>query len=184
MDALTLFVIGAFGAILLVFAIVMIRAWRTYHGVHVIQCPETRRPAAVRVDTGHAALSAVTHDEADLRLTSCSRWPERAGCDQACVPQIERDPKETRLDTILADIFTDQHCALCGKTIAGVPAIGHKPALRAPDGRTIPCDQIAPEHIEEMLGTHRIVCWDCDIAETFRREHPELVIDVPQGRSR
>jgi hypothetical protein len=174
-----LLVIAVFGTVVAFFVITSVRAWRTYRGVHVIQCPETRKAAAVRVDTGHAALTALTQDAADVQLASCSRWPERAGCDQACVPQIERDPKETRLDAILADIFTDQHCALCRKPIAGVPAIGHKPALRAPDGRTIPCDQIAPEHIEEMLDTHRIVCWDCDVAERFRREFPDRVIDVP-----
>jgi hypothetical protein len=165
------------------FLVAAVHAWRAYRGVHIIQCPETRKPAAVRVDIGHAAASTVIDDAADVRLASCSRWPERAGCDQACVPQIERDPIDTRLDTILADVFADHRCALCGKTIPGVPAIGHKPAFRAPDGRTIPCDQIAPERIGEMLETHRLVCWDCDIAETFRREHPELVIDVPERRA-
>jgi hypothetical protein len=157
--------------------------WRTYRGTHIVQCPETRKPAAVRVDTRHYARNAVMNDLPEVRLASCSRWPERAGCDQACVPQIERDPIDTRLDTILADVFTNHRCALCGRTISGVPAIGHKPAFRAPDGRTIPCDQIAPERIGEMLETHRLVCWDCDIAETFRREHPELVIDVPERRA-
>jgi hypothetical protein len=157
----------------------VLRAWRSYRGVHIVQCPETRKPAAVRVDTGHFARSAVMNDPPELRLASCSRWPERAGCDQECVPQIERQPVDTRLDTILDDAFANQRCALCGRTIPGVQAIGHKPAFRAEDGRTIPCDQIAPERIEEILATHRLVCWDCDVAETFRREFPDRVIDVP-----
>jgi hypothetical protein len=184
MGVTTLLVLGLFGTVILVLAIIAVRAWRTYRGVHIIQCPETRKPAAVRVDTGHAALTALTDDAADVRLASCSRWPERAGCDQACVPQIEREPVETRLDTILHDVFADQRCALCGHAIRGVPAVGHKPAFRAPDGRTIPCDAIAPECIDEILETHRLVCWNCDVAETFRREHPELVIDVPERRAR
>jgi hypothetical protein len=164
------------------FLIVSVRAWRTYRGVHIIQCPETRKPAAVRVDTGHVARSAVINDASEVRLASCSRWPERAGCDQACVPQIERDPVDTRLDTLLDDIFTNEPCALCGRPISGVPAVGHKPAFRAADGRTIPCDQIAPERIEEILATHRLVCWNCEVAETFRREFPDRVIDVPGPR--
>jgi hypothetical protein len=189
MDTLTVLVITLFTPIaaflLIATAFVLIaavRAWRTYRGVHVIQCPETRKPAAVRVDTGHAAVATVVDDTPDVRLASCSRWPERAGCDQACVPQIERDPEETRFDTILNDIFADQSCALCGCRIPGVSAVGHKPAFRGPDGKTTPCDAIAPERVYEVLESHRLVCWNCDVAETFRREHPELVIDAPAGR--
>jgi hypothetical protein len=179
MEPSMLLVLGVFGTVVVFFVITTVHAWWTYRGVHVIQCPETRKPAAVRVDTGHAALTVLTQDAADVQLASCSRWPERAGCDQACVPQIERDPAETRVETILADVFTGQRCAMCGAIISGVPAIGHKPAFRAPDGRTIPCDQIAPERIDEILATHQLVCWDCDVAETFRREFPDRVIDVP-----
>jgi hypothetical protein len=160
------------------------RAWRSYRGVHVIQCPETRKPAAVRVDTGHFALSAVMNEPPEVRLASCSRWPERAGCDQACVPQIESDPVDTRIDTILNDVFAGRSCALCGRKISGVPAVGHKPAFLGPDGWTTPCTAIAPEHVYDLLKTHRLVCWDCDVAETFRREHPELVIDAPAARPR
>ena len=29
------------------FVVASIHAWRTYRGVHVIRCPETRKPAAV-----------------------------------------------------------------------------------------------------------------------------------------
>jgi hypothetical protein len=166
------------------FAIAGVRAWRTYRGVHIIQCPETGKPVAVRVDTGHVAMTVVRDDVPDVRLASCSRWPERADCDQACVPQIEHNPVETRLDTILTDSFARHACALCGRTIKGVPAVGHKPAFLGPDGRTTPCTEIAPEHVYDLLETHRLVCWDCDVAETFRREHPELVIDVPVGPPR
>ena len=65
-----------------------------------------------------------------------------------------------------------------------MPHGGHKPAFRALDGKTIPCDTVAPERIYDFLATHRLVCWNCDVAETFRREHPELVIDVPAGPPR
>jgi hypothetical protein len=160
------------------------RAWRSYRGVHVIQCPETRKPAAVRVDTGHFALSSVMNDPPDVQLASCSRWPERAGCDEACVPQIEHDPIETRIDTILRDVFANHSCALCGRRINGVPTVGHKPAFLGPDGRTTPCTTIAPEHVYDLVKTHRLICWDCEVAETFRREHPELVIDAPVGQPR
>ena len=51
-------------------------AFVRYRGKRVITCPETRKPAAIEVDAGHAALTAaISHPE--LRLKACSRWPER-----------------------------------------------------------------------------------------------------------
>src|SRR6266568_1622017 len=57
-----------------------------YRGTSAITFPETLQHAAVEVDALHAALA----DE--MRLRTCSRWPEKAGCDQACLHQIEARP--------------------------------------------------------------------------------------------
>lgn len=178
MDTLTLLALLVLAPLLGVFATLAVRTWRTYRGVRVITCPETRRPAAVKVDALHAAASVV-RDKVDLRLESCTRWPERAGCDQDCLAQIEADPNETRLETILDACVSCKRCALCRRRIPPLSRVGHRPAFRAPDGTTIGVDDIAPEHVYEIAWTHAPVCWDCHVAETFRREHPELVIDWP-----
>ena len=57
-------------------------AWWKYRGRRVITCPENQRPAGVVVDARHAAATALGKAP-ELRLSSCSRWPERAGCGQA-----------------------------------------------------------------------------------------------------
>jgi hypothetical protein len=31
--------------------------------------------------------------------------------------------------------------------------------------------------VVDVLATHRPVCWNCAVAEGFRRAHPELVTD-------
>ena len=54
------------------------QAWFRYRGNRVILCPENRTPAGVRVDARHAAATALA-SAPQLRLDSCSRWPERAG---------------------------------------------------------------------------------------------------------
>jgi hypothetical protein len=33
--------------------------------------------------------------------------------------------------------------------------------------------------LPEVFLTYAPVCWDCHIAETLRREHPELIVDRP-----
>ena len=63
-----------------------------YRGTMVITCPETRKPAAVEVDTSHAALTAA-FVEPDLRLKNCTRWPEKKDCGQECLLQIEVAPE-------------------------------------------------------------------------------------------
>ncbi len=159
-------------------AALVISAWRAHRGIRVVTCPETRRPAAVKVDARHA-VATMFRDDVNLRLMSCTRWPARAGCDQDCLAQIEADPNETRLETILNDCVEGQRCVLCRRRIPPLTRFGHRPAFRAPDGLTIGVDDIAPERVFEISRTHTVVCWDCHVAETFRLEHPDLVIDVP-----
>jgi hypothetical protein len=50
-------------------------------------------------------------------------------------------------------------------------------------GQALPWQEVAPETLPQVLATHRPVCFDCYVAETFRRQHPELVIDNPWSRS-
>ena len=56
-----------------------------YRGVRQVTCPQTHGPALVRFDALHAAVTGV-FDREQLRLASCSLWPERMHCDQACIP--------------------------------------------------------------------------------------------------
>ncbi len=63
-------------------------AWRGYRGKRTVTCPETREPATVEVDAARVAASA-WGGVPDVRLKDCSRWPERAGCGQDCLSQVE-----------------------------------------------------------------------------------------------
>ena len=54
-------------------------------GSRNVNCPETHAPVAVRFDALHAALTSLK-GKPSLRLATCSRWPRRADCDQACIP--------------------------------------------------------------------------------------------------
>lgn len=59
-----------------------------YRGKRIVSCPETRTPCAVEVDAKRAAITTViSHPE--LRMKSCSRWPQREGCGQECMLQIK-----------------------------------------------------------------------------------------------
>jgi hypothetical protein len=153
-------------------------AFLAYRGTRVVVCPENREVVAVRVDAGHAAWSAPL-GRPDLRLESCARWPEKAGCGQDCLGQIESAPQACLLRSILGDWYQGKSCALCGRAFGAIHWHDHEPGLLAHDGKIVAWDAFRAEEVIDVLATHTPVCWDCRVAESFRHEHPELVIDRP-----
>lgn len=160
----------------------LVRTYRTYRGTRVITCPESRTPAAVEVD---ARLAVVTHMSTGtpvLRLAACSRWPERQDCGQECLAQIEAAPADCLARTMLTRWYDGRACAFCRQPIGEIHWSDHKPALRAPDGGTVGWESIRAEELPGVLASHAPVCWNCHVAETLRRRHPELIVDAPPPR--
>lgn len=167
--------IVAVGALFVVLP-VAVAAYRKYRGTRLVTCPETRETAAVEVNAAQAALSAVAGNP-QLRLQTCSRWPEREHCGQECLQQIEAAPQDCLVRTILTQWFHGRTCALCGTAFDSIESWGHKTALLSPQGITLEWGEVRAEKLPEVLATHRPVCWNCHVAESFRREHPDLVLD-------
>jgi hypothetical protein len=147
-----------------------------YRGQRVITCPETRMPAAVEVDAGHAALTAsISHP--DLRLKACSRWPEREDCGQECLLQVELSPEDCLVRNILTSWYAGKHCVSCRKPFGEIHWQDHKPSLLSPEGKTVEWNEVAAEKVPDTLATHFPVCWDCHITESFCRQHPQMIVD-------
>lgn len=68
-----------------------VRAYRLFGGLREVSCPETAEAVLVRIDVARAIASRLSGRN-ELRLRSCSRWPGRQGCDQACLRQIAAPP--------------------------------------------------------------------------------------------
>lgn len=151
-------------------------AYLALRGERIITCPETRRPAAVQVAAGKAALQTFAGTP-KLRLKDCSRWPERRDCDQACLHQIAESPGECLVWNIVTRWFEGKTCVYCQRPFGQINWHEHRPALLAPDGTTVQWTDVEAQHLPDVLATHQPVCWDCHIAETLRRQHPELVTD-------
>ncbi len=151
-------------------------AWLTYRGKRVITCPENQKPAGVSVDARHAAATALG-GELKLRLSQCSRWPERAGCGQECLSQIENSPEDCLVRNILAHWYEAKNCAWCGRPIGEIHVGDRKPALLTADRCSVEWNQIPAEQLQQTLATALPLCFGCHIANTMVREHPEMVID-------
>jgi len=83
-----LLVVGAC-LILLAPALWTKQIYDSYRDPRAVNCPETHAQVAVRFNAWRAALSAM-RGKPQLSLADCTRWPERAGCDQACIHDAEQ----------------------------------------------------------------------------------------------
>ncbi len=155
-----------------------VRAYFHFRGKRLVTCPETHKPAAVNVAAGEAGLGAF-FNEPTLRLNQCSRWPERQNCGQDCLQQIEADSENCMVWNIVSKWYEGKSCVFCHKPIGPLHHVDHAPALLGPDFRTTEWKNISPEELPEIFSTYQPVCWNCHVAETFRRLHPELVVERP-----
>ena len=60
--------------------------YQQYEGSRVVTCPENKRQVAVSIDAMHAAVTGLSRPP-DIRLSDCTRWPERRNCGQECLPE-------------------------------------------------------------------------------------------------
>jgi hypothetical protein len=152
--------------------------YRKFRGNRIISCPENHQPAAVRVAAGKAAVEAMV-GAPHLRLSDCSRWPEMADCGQECLSQIQEAPKACLVSNIVNRWYEGMTCVYCHKPFGEIHWHDHPPALINKRRKTILWNEVPLEKLQQTLATHWPVCWNCHIAETFRRQHPELVTDRP-----
>jgi hypothetical protein len=153
-----------------------VRASQKFGGERVIICPETGKQAMVEVDVRHAAISSLI-GQTDLRLENCWRWPMKENCGQECLLQLDMTDENCLVRSVLEKWYQDKICAFCERPFAKIDLIDHKPALLSPEGVTVEWKQVPLSTVIQAMGSHQPVCWNCHIAQTFRREHADLVVD-------
>jgi hypothetical protein len=167
-------IVGALAAWGAWYAVRAYRVWRSLHGDRIVTCPETGKPAAVRFDIARA----VTSDRGaaqGLPLEACSRWSERGPCEQPCAAAAQAP--ESAASAMAREWAAMRTCTACGASLLASEGAGHHFALRDTGGVSREWVDIAAERLPIELTSSLPMCWNCHIAETFRREHPELVTD-------
>ena len=172
-------VLFALAAIAIMVAIFLIPVLRFYRGTRLVACPETKRPAAVKIDAFRAAFTLFGDEPGRLRLADCSRWPEKADCGQECLGEVERDGESCMVRNLVASWYRNQSCVFCAKRIPEVTWSEHRPALLAPDGLTVSWKDVEPENLPDVFSTHKPVCWDCHVVQSVVRERPDVVTVRP-----
>jgi len=149
-------------------------AWWRYRGNRAIICPENLRPAGVVVDAAHASVTGLGGGP-ELRLSSCSRWPEKSGCGQECLAQIQAAPDECLVRSIVSHWLSGKRCVNCGQAFREISWAGSPPALLSADKKSVEWGAVPADRIYEVLATSEAVCYACHTTITMLREHPELV---------
>jgi hypothetical protein len=156
----------------------LIRGFSKYRGPRIVTCPETKKPVMVKVDSLHASLTS-TVGLPDIRLEDCSRWPNNAQCGQECLMDLELDPEQCLVNGVLMRWYRGKSCIYCKKVFQELHWLDHRPALLSPDGKLRQWNGFNLDQLPKVLETYSPVCWNCFIAQEFRRDHPELVIIRP-----
>lgn len=173
-----LFIAILMAAVVAAYAVLAIAAYFRMRGTRIVTCPESKQPAAVTVDAARSALGRV-FDPSDVEISTCSRWPGRPECAQACATEIAREPGRTTAFQLMSEWYAGKPCAICNRPI---PPLSHF-ALEAglmdasSPGVTIAWVDVPAQQLPAMLGTHLPVCSSCHLMSWFQREHPELVVD-------
>jgi hypothetical protein len=161
------------------------RAYSRYMGSRVVTCPETGWPTIVEVDALHASLTS-TVGLPDIRLKECTRWPLNKQCGQECLATMDVASDQSLVSGVLIRWYRGRECFYCGREMdelywEELRCLDHKPVLLSPEGLLVQWSEIPIENLSTILNTHLPVCWDCYIVQSFRREHPELIV-CDQGR--
>jgi len=147
-----------------------------YRGKRVVKCPETKQPAAVHIDLTRLAREAI-YRRPSLKLDQCSRWPERASCGQECLAEIKADPDLCLVWNMVDEWYEGKSCAYCQKPFGEIHWHERHPALLGPDRSIVQWNEVPAEDLPKIFQNYLPVCWNCYIAETFRRKNPERVVD-------
>jgi hypothetical protein len=156
----------------------LVSAFSRYRGPQIVTCPETGRPAVVEIDALHASMTS-TVGLPDFRLENCWRWPMQDQCGQECLTDLDVAPGQCLVSGVLMRWYRGKNCFYCGKSFEELRWTDHKPALRSPDGMLVLWRGVSVENISMVLETHLAVCWNCYIAQSFRLDHPDMVVYRP-----
>lgn len=158
------------GVLVVVYACVAFAAYLRVRGPRLV-LPEAEQPW-VYGEAGHAVVADRAEGSGGLRddLAHAGRTAAAANTDGGA---------------ILRRWFAGKACTICEKTIPPIHRIEQHPGLMTSDHDVITWEQIVhDEQLTASLESHLPVCANCLMAETFRRQFPELVLDRPEhGRN-
>lgn len=164
-----LFVLGAATAALIVLVI--------YHREprkRNVMCPESGMPAEVEIDGLHAFYTLL-RDQKEIRLKSCSRWPQRAGCDEDCLAQIASGPA---IERVVAKWCNGKKCAICAMPITRLDWQRGRAGALDTKRNLIELRDMNWNEFPMVLEQYEPLCWRCHETELVKRRQARDTIQL------
>ena len=166
MMGMAAFAVCLFVAFLALCIVFMVAPDQYLKSERVLVCPETRQATSVKVNVLHRLLSFLCGREI-LGLRACARWPGRRDCGQACLLQVDADPRI--LGRVLRSWYEGKRCALCSRALAEADwRLGHYSALDEA-GIFHAAGEISIAELPMLVSQYRPVCWECHLNEVSKR---------------
>ncbi|OFW11832.1 MAG: hypothetical protein A3H96_27295 [Acidobacteria bacterium RIFCSPLOWO2_02_FULL_67_36] len=90
----------------------------------------------------------------------------------------KNNPHDAAMTAELKHFFEGKQCSACSRPIPPVHAFELRPGLLNADTReAIAWVEIPAANLSTTLESHVPICSNCLVIETFRRQHPDLVVD-------
>lgn len=165
-----LFVLGVAVA-----AFVVLTVYHRRPKKQAIVCPETLQSEVVEIDRAHA-LYTLLRDKKEVRLKSCTRWPDRAECDQDCVVQIDAGPAV--VERILSKWYDGRNCAMCATPLVRNNFQRGRAAALDRDGALVELRDLNWNEFPMSLERFYPICWKCHGVELERRRERRAAANV------
>jgi len=135
-------------------------------GRRPVVCPDDRKAADVEIDRKFA-LQAAMQGKEQMRVQSCTHWPENGACRQDCLVQVEPTPEN--IDRLLTRWFDGKPCSLCTRPLSPADWRFGRMAFLSDKFRLIELRQIDLDTIGSMSEPTRPLCWKCHQQEKERQ---------------
>ena len=135
-----------------------------------------QRAATAHIDM---AIAATTDD---LRTRPRPGSPTDQSDDDVESAGVSAQLPESLASAIVSEWARGRTCVSCGGPVTEMKFSGHHIALLEPSGITREWVDVAADRLPLALATSLPLCWNCHLAASFRRMHPELVTDREEGR--
>src|SRR5689334_14572409 len=152
--------------------------WYTGLACHLWRSFSTERPATKQAATAliDAALTSAVESVPAQDLSQSSPGSDsQSAIDAACI-EAGHLP-EASASVAVKEWARGRSCAMCRGPVTESWFAGHHIALLEPTGMTREWVDVGADRLALALATSLPLCWNCHVAATFRRTHPELVTD-------
>ncbi len=125
---------------------------------HTIVCPEAHAQTDIEIDRAHR-LKTLLRGTSELRVAGCDRWPERQGCDEECLLQV--DLKPAVLQRTLRKWYAGKSCALCDRVLTEDDWRQGRFSALDGDNKFVSPAALPLRDLPQHVSRYRPVCWQC-----------------------